>query len=461
MSRVTSTPLRHHVLQPEPSASAWESICTQSIQAPECCQAIRRGYSRRQNLVIAWHIIYGALDRTEDPIKNRLRNQPEFHAYLKSDGGWPERELTELLRSMANNRVPWSDSFKNEAFLIPELEPTENETDEDLTTILAWDSTFKGDLANVLLETIADYLSEDGTPHLASIINSSGTGKSRMVDQLGKGIISVPMCLRPGSEGFPPPDEILRAWLVSGTDDRTTVQKKLYGFVYSLLVVTLRKLETTVSKKQDIPKLPLDAASTKKLSKEKLKDYVSLVVDRHKRLASAFRKYMTTGQSHHATNPDRKTFYHEVIELANKFVKNGAHGWYVSRGDGLLQEAGERLCRFIDEHKVLESDSGPQRPLVVLAFDEAHVLTDNPPDQEGWNLFSELRRILQQIHDLPIFSLFISTAGRLNQFSPEIRSGPSAWASEPDHRPLNLISEISFDDIAYPALKDTVTIHRV
>ncbi len=126
-----------------------------------------------------------------------------------------------------------------------------------------------------------------------------------------------------------------------------------------------------------------------------------------------------------------------------------------------MKEAGKALCRFIDEHGLLDSHNGPRRPLVVLAFDEAHLLTDNPPDQGHWNLFLELRRYLRQIQELPIFSLFLSTAGRFNQFPPDIHSDPSARATEPGNRPLDPISEISFDDIAYPALKGTITIDKV
>ena len=99
------------------------------------------------------------------------------------------------------------------------------------------------------------------------------------------------------------------------------------------------------------------------------------------------------------------------------------HRRYVPGGKG-LQEAGEDLCRFIDEHRLTDSTKGPRRPLVVLAFDEADTLTDNPPDQDTWNLFSELRRVLRQIQHNPI-------------------------------------SEISFDDIACSALKDTVTIDKL
>jgi hypothetical protein len=140
--------------------------------------------------------------------------------------------------------------------------------------------------------------------------------------------------------------------------------------------------------------------------------------------------------------------------------KEPDHGRYISKGEG-LREAGEMLCRFIDERRILESDKGPRRPLIVLAFDEADSLTDSPPEQENWNLFTELRRVLRQIQHFPIFSLFISTAGRFEKFSPVIHSDPSARAREPDNRPLDPISEISFDDFAYPALKDTIKMDSV
>jgi hypothetical protein len=44
---------------------------------------------------------------------------------------------------------------------------------------------FKGDAADILLETIPMYLEEGMRLH-ANIVNSSGTGKSRMVDEVAK-----------------------------------------------------------------------------------------------------------------------------------------------------------------------------------------------------------------------------------------------------------------------------------
>jgi hypothetical protein len=63
---------------------------------------------------------------------------------------------------------------------------------------VAWVHTFKGDTATVLLQTISSYLdkSRDSYARQATIVNSSGTGKSRMVDELATRIITVPMCLR-------------------------------------------------------------------------------------------------------------------------------------------------------------------------------------------------------------------------------------------------------------------------
>ncbi len=72
-------------------------------------------------------------------------------------------------------------------------------------SVNAWQYTFKGDAANVLIRVISNYLSKDRpvyTRH-TSIVNSSGTGKSRIVDQVAREIITVPMCLREhGSQGF-------------------------------------------------------------------------------------------------------------------------------------------------------------------------------------------------------------------------------------------------------------------
>jgi hypothetical protein len=47
----------------------------------------------------------------------------------------------------------------------------------------------------------------------------------------------------------------------------------------------------------DIPDIPLDKVAAEKLPQEERDKYVTLVADRQKKLASAFRNHMTEGQN--------------------------------------------------------------------------------------------------------------------------------------------------------------------
>ena len=133
---------------------------------------------------------------------------------------------------------------------------------------------------------------------------------------------------------------------------------------------------------------------------------------------------------------------------------------YLYEADEEVKAAGEELCRFIDPHRVLDSAAGSRWPLVILAFDESHILTEFP-ERCGWTLFSELRRALQVIVKQPIFSLFLATAGSFHHISPEIKSDPSRRVTDAGLRLLDPITEISFDDLAYLAEEDTVSLSRV
>jgi hypothetical protein len=403
------------------------------------------------NLRSVWIIVDHVLQ--EDPnLEEHLAERDEFFDNVKRKG---EQDFFKSLRDMKKDNS-WERLFDDDVFIKPL-----SKRSMILSAERAWISTFRGNAHLVLLETIADLLDRNRNPYarLTNIINSSGTGKSRTVDQLGKKIITVPMCLRSEStEGFPPSDSSLRHWLVFGDSSyQCNDQRRLNHFVYALLIVTRTTLETIVTEGKDVPPLPdLNDRNVRDMSEIEREKHASCVKDRQAWLASTFRNLMTTGQSSKFSNTYRKKFYDDVIKLANQREE--------SREGGNVEGAGEMLCRFVDPCHLLDSVKGPRRPLVVFALDEAHVLTDNRAD-DSWDLFSELRRILRQIYDLPIFWLFISTAGRFNQFYPwpMIGSDPSnrARVRNSNPRPLVPISEISFDDLAYPALENTVALGRV
>lgn len=72
-----------------------------------------------------------------------------------------------------------------------------------------------------------------------------------------------------------------------------------------------------------------------------------------------------------------------------------------------------------------DEDNRPEGPLVILCFDEAQKLTE-PIRNTYWTRFFELARALRIIVEYPIFTLFLSTVGKVDQFSPLPELGPSS-----------------------------------
>jgi hypothetical protein len=137
--------------------------------------------------------------------------------------------------------------------------------------------------------------------------------------------------------------------------------------------------------------------------------------------------------------------------------KNNSLGLVYQRERRSIAEAGVRLSRFIDLNQVLDRIEGPRHPLIIFAFDEFHILTDAPRGQ-SWSVFSELCSVLHELHYQPIFSLFLSTSGQFHRFS---QSDPSPHLTHLDTSPLHPITEISFDDLAYPAEEHHVKLSDV
>ena len=129
-----------------------------------------------------------------------------------------------------------------------------------------------------------------------------------------------------------------------------------------------------------------------------------------------------------------------------------------------VSEAGIKLKNFIDRHDSIcsKTKDGMKRPLVVLAFDEAHHLTEFQ-DNRNWSIYSELRRCLCQLIGIPIFTLFLSTAGKFRLFSPDtgrqwdtssrVMLG-TKWVLPP-------ITETGFGQFALPAIENQTTLDNV
>jgi hypothetical protein len=125
-----------------------------------------------------------------------------------------------------------------------------------------------------------------------------------------------------------------------------------------------------------------------------------------------------------------------------------------------VRSAAKALHKLIDPLGLVMKSDKWRRPLIILSFDEPHVLTDGTKEGE-WSPFSELRRILQRLDNNLIFSLFLSTAGNFRLLSPDINFDPSSRVKNETLRPFHPITEVSFDCLAFPAGEGTLTIDRV
>lgn len=284
-------------------------------------------------------------------------------------------------------------------------------------------------------------------------------------------------------KGFPPADKVLRDWLsrFRGLNiHKITIS--LHGLFYGLLTVTRKYLEA------------LDNAL-------ELGQETTTGRTRQEALAKGFHDHMAHGQSLEdveAQNSYRLKFFNDVVKEADevrlikcshfvltsnlKFSQIGqtsSGGSQMSSGGASQMSSGGAsqmsvvasaqlrleprdtrlsvfnaamsLLQFLDRDTSQNPNGGPRMPLLVLAFDESQLLADIPVAR-GSSLFVELLHALKILVDLPIFTLFLSTAGKFRLFSSETQSDGSDLILLPP------ISEISFDDLAFTAVEENIVL---
>ncbi|KAL0948165.1 hypothetical protein HGRIS_014960 [Hohenbuehelia grisea] len=311
-------------------------------------------------------------------------------------------------------------------------------------TFASWKGRYHGDAYIALWNYICSYFPRNGkTPNQFAaeqekllqfyafyivLFQSSGTGKSRVIDELAKMIFLIPICLRAESTGYPPADVEVRRYLTGG-DTRATAYARCWGFLQALFICTAKVLEQDEFRNLD-----------------------------YTQTASLFREKMTEdmGREH---NDFRQKFYREVIKDADacyakvttKFEQRkktaALDGPHVSprskkqSADGttesesttidmelmsILLEAWSKLDEVLKDRPGVP-EAGPR---VLLGFDESHDLTTtqqgNNDDPFTWSNFGELRATLRALNDCSLFTIFLSTTGRFSQFTPLSRDDMSS-----------------------------------
>jgi len=219
-------------------------------------------------------------------------------------------------------------------------------------------------------------------------------------------------------------------------------------------------------------------------------------------VACGFRILMTEGQTMKKHNMFRRQFYQQVVQIAKEkltvcllylgYIRQLKVSLKVSQprsdiGPGYLSPStsGDAIDYKSSKHydfapaaschKLIQSlkDREPlslscqvsgkkedDYPLVILTFDEAHTLT-NRVEETAWSNFSVLRHVFRTLHRFPLFALFLSTTGRIWQFT----SPDEDTSTRIVLRDLKLIQpfiDIGFDTLANPVdLNDKWDLERV
>jgi hypothetical protein len=69
-------------------------------------------------------------------------------------------------------------------------------------TVRSWSAPYKGNIAKVAYEYMQSHKNPDLYVHILEIVQSSGMGKSRMIDELSKDYFVIPLNLRDGKSGM-------------------------------------------------------------------------------------------------------------------------------------------------------------------------------------------------------------------------------------------------------------------
>ncbi|KAA1476428.1 hypothetical protein DENSPDRAFT_510994 [Dentipellis sp. KUC8613] len=241
-----------------------------------------------------------------------------------------------------------------------------------VATTRSWNREFRGDSTNLLYQILKDYSGESHAyARFAVFLQSSGTGKSRQIDELSKHHVCIPINLKRHAhndipEQYPPPEaHQFIQWFMEPAAE-ASLQKRYHAFLLSLMGVMKGRLESL---------LKVDPESIEATETKNTGEASEVIHHRLSLLAGEFRRRMMNiipgrqdlqFRSFKYGNY-RQSFYAEVMEKANEIE--------LAPSQYSLSAAAEALWTFLDPTKLCKG------PLLVISFDEARTFMQ---PIEGW-----------------------------------------------------------------------------
>ncbi|KAG6808805.1 hypothetical protein H0H92_002835 [Tricholoma furcatifolium] len=353
---------------------------------------ISKVYTDHQAMLAASKALEDKLtDQSSDDEKEKVRQsyRPFFKALCKRYGRLDDVPIPSGTDLMAMRmRSPWFSMTKyldkhpplpNHALLMQRALSSKHEVQE------AWKTSYIGDAPSLLRDYINDIAGKRqiferpltgenaGYANFCAIIQGSGTGKSRLVDQLAEHVFTIPFVLRKATDKS---EAVVEAFSVKRERSASWLQRKD-------LLLLLRSL---------------DYAKTWIKAQDKNLDTKALIQNFPRIGAVSMRKVEKATLIRSATA--LTLLQTSVIKYATAVVE-------------LLKE------------RLVHKDE-KQYTYILFSFDEAHNLTTEERTFEqgadnSRTAYQCLCKALNYFTGSPVFALFLSTYSRLSDFSPSQR----------------------------------------
>ncbi|KAF9220454.1 hypothetical protein BS17DRAFT_882413 [Gyrodon lividus] len=347
-------------------------------------------------------------------------------------------------------------------------------------TVRSWEREYVGDAADALWAHIQEHVgkqlaygpnacqtrSQKTSPEhyaqYATIVQSSGTGKSRAIDEMSKSHFVIPINLRDQTTtGYPPRDADVCSYFRAAQDQKDAFSRAC-AFLQALFDTTKGVLSGDI-----------------------LSDLARF--DKAQPAPAQFRGYMKAAMKHGVHGEFRRKFYAVVCSEASQLVGNykteletvmghmgATSGHRVEKqfmNDTFgVKTAFQSLCEALKAFKALQSHAGepPKKkkkkeetaeyaskaddrewPFVIVSFDEIHTLAQVRSNQDFlFSIYGEVRRGLRPLANLPFFALFLTTTGKLEAIMPPPERDLSSRIQHGGNSLIPSFFDLGFDQVA-------------
>ncbi|KAF8592712.1 hypothetical protein K439DRAFT_1656117 [Ramaria rubella] len=320
---------------------------------------------------------------------------------------WSKRSFAGIrtLRILQNPNLISKVSFPKRALGILNREVLQN------AIASAWNLPYEGIHHSLLYNNIKKMTRSKPYSNSVAVIQSSGTGKSRMVHEQSKLVFTIPFNLRGNEDDkdlpFPPADTVVRNHLVETAPKKLFLDLQVYYLVFlrCLFQEGKKELEENLYKAKNV-------AATK---------------DAPQALALTWHEHLETGA--------RKHLYQKVVESASclPLVAETTLGKH---------RANHAALKSMEPLQLYTATVEVQREFMELLSTMDRL---EKPSENLDVLYDVLCSCFNALLDKPVFAIYLSTKSHLEKFAPSHELAKSARARENVDALQAPITEVPFD----------------